>query len=719
MLARLVCFLAILSLAPFAKADDKPIPKDWRLQPPKDLDGYFPFAVSPNKAAWNERANFVKRQLRVSLGIFPEPTRNDLKAQVYGKIDRGNFTIERATFESLPGFYVTGSLYRPKTGGKHPAVLCPHGHWANGRFHDRSEKEVQRDIEQGAEKYLQGGRSPLQARCVHLARMGCVVFHYDMLGYADSQQLSFDLVHRFGKQRPEMNTTENWGLYSPQAEANLQSIMGLQTWNSIRAIDFMQELPDVDGTRIGVTGASGGGTQTMILAALDQRVTASFPAVMVSTAMQGGCTCENCSLLRVDTGNIEFAALFGPKPQGMTAANDWTKEMKTKGFPEIKAHYTMLGAPDEVFLENGVQFPHNYNYPSRLAMYSLMNRAFKLGAKEPIAEEDYIYSTKEELSVWDADHPAPPSGPEFEKKLLKQLTDDSAKQLASVTPKDADSLKKYREIVGNGVAAIFRRGLPEKGQVTYEEVQKEDKGKYSQMSGWLRIEPKPGLKEELSVVFLHPKNWKKQTVIWLHERGAAGLFGENGQPIAEVQKLLDADATVVGIDLIHQGASAPKPMEQNPVVKNPREFAGYTYGYNDAVLVQRTHDVLSLLAFIKNHEQPSEKIDLVASGKMAPIGAAARALGKDTVRRAAISTDGFRFGKLTDYRDLSFLPGGAKYGDLPGLLALAAPGELLLAGEGEKLPELVASAYGAAGKPDAAKAASDAKSSAPVDWLLK
>src|SRR3954464_14962593 len=117
--------------------------------------------------------------------------------------------------------------------------------------------------------------------------------------------------------------------------------MGLQTLTSIRCLDFILDLPEIDSKRIAVRGASGGGTQTMILSGIDPRVTLSFPAVMVSTAMQGGCTCESSSLLRVDTGNIEFAALFAPKPQGMTSADDWTKEMKTKGFPELVQLYKL------------------------------------------------------------------------------------------------------------------------------------------------------------------------------------------------------------------------------------------------------------------------------------------------------------------------------------------------------------------------------------------
>jgi dienelactone hydrolase len=244
------------------------------------------------------------------------PVKTPLNAVIHGRIEQPEYTIEKVYFESFPGFYVTGNLYRPATvSGRVPGILSPHGHWANGRFYDSGEAAVLRDIVQGAERFEDGGRSPMQARAVQLAKMGCVVFHYDMIGYADCQQISFEIAHRFAKQRPEMNRAEGWGLYSPQAESNLQSVMGLQTWNSIRALDFLESLPDVDPQRLAATGASGGGTQTFMLAAVDPRLAVSFPAVMVSTAMQGGCTCENACLLRVGTGNIELAGLFAPKPQ--------------------------------------------------------------------------------------------------------------------------------------------------------------------------------------------------------------------------------------------------------------------------------------------------------------------------------------------------------------------------------------------------------------------
>src|SRR5205814_1366844 len=170
----------------------------------------------------------------------------------------------------------------------------------------------------------EGAKYPLQARCVQLARMGCVVFFYDMVGYADSMQIK----HRDG-------------FLDVEAELRQQSFMGLQTFNTIRALDFLLSLPDVDPARVGVTGASGGGTQTFILCGIDDRPAAAFPAVMVSTGMQGGCICENCSYLRVGTGNIELAALFAPKPLGMSGADDWTIDIETKGLPELKALYRL------------------------------------------------------------------------------------------------------------------------------------------------------------------------------------------------------------------------------------------------------------------------------------------------------------------------------------------------------------------------------------------
>lgn len=720
----------LLGALPFAAADAPralpagTLPDDVRLQPPKDLNGYFPFKPPETKAEWDKRAEYVRRQILVSQGLWPMPTKTPLNAVLHGKIDRPEYTIEKVYFESVPGLFVTGNLYRPKnTKGKVPGVLFAHGHWASARLSEESDANLLREISTGEERFLQGGKSRFQSMCVQLARMGCVVWQWDMLSDSDAIQFSRQTVHGFAKQRPEMNTTENWGLYSPQAEAHLQSIMGLQTLNAIRSLDFLLSVPEVDPARTAITGASGGGTQTMLLAAIDPRVALSFPAVMVSTAMQGGCTCENASLLRINTGNIEFAGLFAPKPQGMTTANDWTREMSTKGFPELKQLYATLGAPSNVILQRGEHFPHNYNAVSRSAFYTFLNQHFNLGLKSPVIEQDYEPLKRADLTVWDADHPAPKADdPEFEKSLLKWLTDDAEKQLRG----SADSVEHLRQTVGSAVEVLIGRTYDKAGEVewTREDKNKADRGTYVEMTGLIRNKT---YHEELPVTFLYPKDWKGRVVVWLDDAGKSALLTAEGKATPPVQKLIDAGVTVVGVDLLYQGEFLKdgQPLKQTPVVANPREFAGYTYGYNHALFAQRTHDILSLVSYLRKADVPGHpkptSVEVAGFGSTGPLVAAARAIAGDAISQAVVDTNGFRFGKLLDFRDPQFLPGGAKYLDVPGLLALSAPYPLWLAGEGAT-PALVTDLYKSAGKEaqlTVFTGAPEQTATSAAEWLLK
>ncbi len=551
--------------------------------------------------------------------------------------------------------------------------------------------------------------------------MGCVVFHYDMLGYADSVQID----HRPGV-REKMNTPENWGFFSPQAELRLQTMMGLQTWNSIRALDWLSELPDVDPARIGVTGASGGGTQTFMLCAVDPRPAVAFPAVMVSTAMQGGCTCENASFLRVGTGNIEFAALFAPKPQGMTAANDWTQDMVHKGFPELQQLYTLLGKRENVFLNANLQYPHNYNAASRASMYLWFNKHLGLGHAVPnLIERDFKPLTQAEMSVWDDKHPRPNTGDDYERSLLKHMTELADKQTAALAPRDAKSLAEFRRVVGGAWDVLLSRRLPAFGDLDWQEPVKNDRGEYMEMAGLVRNKPAG---EEVPVLFLHPKKWNKQVVIWAHEQGKAGLYGSDGSPAAAVKKLLARGTTVVGIDLLYQGEflADGKPAERQRLdIRGGlpwQQYAGYTYGYNQSLFAQRTSDLLTVIAFVRGHDLKPEKVHLVGVDGAAGIwAAAARAQAGGAIDRAAIGTGGFRFAKLTAIDDVNFLPGAVKYGDVPALLALSAPGELWVAGEGD-IPAIASAVYRAAGKADAVQQSDATAAKTPeaaVEWLAR
>ncbi len=705
LVAGILAMGSMASAADAAKGDAAPralpagsLPADARLQPPKDYDGYFPWTPPSSNEAWEKRASELRRQVLVSQGLWPMPEKTPLNAVVHGATDQGDYTVEKVYFESTPGFFVTGNLYKPKgRTGKLPGMLFAHGHWEEARFIDTGRLGVRKEIVIGAERFENGGRSLMQSLCVQLARMGVVVFHYDMIGYCDSRQLSMDVAHRFKQQRPEMNSATNWGLFSPQAEAHLQSVMGLQTWNSVRSLDFLLSQPEIDNTRIGITGASGGGTQSFMLAAIDPRITLAVPAVMVSTSMQGGCTCENTSLLRVDTGNIELASLFAPKPMACTTANDWTKEMRTKGFPEMKAHWKRLGAENNVELIDLTHFVHNYNYVSRSAMYQFVNKHFKLGLEEPVVEEDYNRLEIPQLTVWDIAHPKPPSGDAFEKQLLSTMNAASEKQLAALLPKDSASLDKWREVVGGGFRAIIGRDLPNSKEIEYDLKEEKEFNGYSRYVALLRNKSRG---EEVPVLFYYPKqSWNGKVVIWLSPEGKGGLVDDAGEPVEAVRQLIKQGSAVCGIDMLFQGESLAdgQAITRTRKVANPREAAAFTFGYNHTLFVQRVHDCLTAVSFCAGHDEKPKQIDLVGLAEMGPIAVAARAIAGPVVNRTFAETNGFRFAKLTDYHDVNFMVGGAKYGDIPALVALSAPSTTVVFGEkGEDLA-VANQVFGAAG----------------------
>ena len=429
----------------------------------------------------------------------------------------------------------------------------------------------------------------------------------------------------------------------------------------------------------------------MILAAIDPRIRLSFPAVMVSTAMQGGCTCENACLLRVDTGNVEFAALTAPRPQGLTTADDWTREFATKGFPQLRQTYQLLGVPDAVMLHRGEHFPHNYNAVARSAFHTWVNQHFKLGQVSPVIEKDYRPLPAADLTVWNAEHPAPKaSDPDLERRLLRMWHDDAQSQLASWT----DPKEFQRQVLG-ALEVMIGRGLDDTGEVEWNLRGKEDRGRWLEMTGLIRNRTH---REELPTVFLYPKQWSGKTVIWLTGSGKTPLLDPAEKINKAVIPLLETGATVIGADLLHQGEflREGEPMTKTPKVAETRESAAYTFGYNPSVFAQRVQDVLTLVRFVESHERKSSRIILVGTEGAGPVVAAARALCGSRVSRAAIETSDFRFGSQLDFRHPDFLPGGAKYGDLPGLLAAAAPAPTLVFEEPSKIA-LARRIYEAAG----------------------
>ena len=323
-------------------------------------DGLSELPAFDSLEVWQQEARELRTGLPGEMHLDPWPQRTPLNAVFHSRREHDGYTVENVYFESIPGYYVTGNLYRPRDRvGPFPAVLSPHGHFREDGWSARTRPDMQR-------------------RCATLARMGAVVFAWDMLGWGESTQAAH--VDPIG--------------------------LTLQTWNSLRAIDFVISLPDVDPSRIAISGASGGGSQTILAAALDDRIAASAPVVMVTSHFEGGCTCESLLPLRYELGtnNAVIAALAAPRPQLLVSdGHDWTASTPTREFPWLRSIYELHGAGR---LVENVHLPdegHDDGPSKRTAVYAFIAVTFGLEVlPEPVDLERH-----ESLLAFDDEHPRP------------------------------------------------------------------------------------------------------------------------------------------------------------------------------------------------------------------------------------------------------------------------------------------------------------------------
>ena len=322
-----------------------------------------------DKPSWEARASLIRQGIREGMQLPIKPTFAPLKPIRHSVRSLDGYTVENVAFESLPGLFVTGNLYRPiKSTGKAAGILCPHGHEQN---------QGSRFLEQA------------QQRCATLARMGAIVFIYDMLGYGDSKQ----------------------------SDHTISKALTLQALNGIRALDFLTSLPDVDTTRIGVTGESGGGTQTFLLTALDSRVKVSVPVVMVSSYFFGGCVCESGMPIHKrpthQTSNVEIAALAAPRPMLLISdGKDWTKHTPAVEFPYVQRIYGYYGVQDRVKNIHLLNEGHDYGPSKRAAAYRFLAQYLKLDLNRvlkdgQIDETPNKILTPTDLQVFTTDYPRP------------------------------------------------------------------------------------------------------------------------------------------------------------------------------------------------------------------------------------------------------------------------------------------------------------------------
>lgn len=632
----------------------QPPAQDSRLTHIRHLDLTYSFAPYTSKQAWLARAAELRRHILVSTGLWPMPEKTPLNPHVFDRIERDGYTVEKVYFESVPGFYVTGNLYRPRDGkARHPAVLNPHGHWQTGRLEDTDQGSV-------------------PGRCINLARQGCVAFSHDMIGYNDSDQAP----HTFGGPREEL-----WGL----------SLMGLQLWNSLRAVDFLCSLPDVDPARIGCTGASGGGTQTFMLTAVDDRVKVAVPAVMVSAQMQGGCLCENAPNLRVDTYNVEIAALAAPRPLLLVAATgDWTRDAPAVECPDIRTVYALFRAQDQL---KCVQFDagHNYNRDSREAMYAWMGR-WLLGIQDQkrLREQPFQVEDRADLLVW-AGRKRPDNALDAQ-ELTERLIARSRRRIAERMPGDPRGLAAYRREMG----VALRHSLMVQ-EPPAEEVIGWSRGGAEASDFTLQrlILGRPSVGDRIPAVLLTPKGARAKgpATLVVHEQGRAALVDESKPSAgALVSGLLAKGQRVLAIDCFLTGEATGE---------RKRDIKHFTT-YNRTDAAERIQDVLTAVAYLRSRGDVA-RISIIGVGDAGLWCLLARALARTSAGLNRIAVDAARFDSTSDqeFLDRLFCPHLRAAGDFVTAAALIAPSPLLIHNSGRRFAtDGIARVYRAAGAAD-------------------
>mgnify|MGYP006200403503 FL=1 len=337
-----------------------------------------------SQADWEKRAEVIREGIIKGMKLEQMPARTaPFNTIIHSTREMDGYIVENIAIESFPGFFITGNLYRPLNPApftKSPAILSVHGHGPDLRF----------------------GES-MQKRSAAFARMGAVVFAYDMIGYGDSKQV----------------------------DHKIPIALTLQTYNSQRVIDYLISRPDVDPERIGVTGESGGGTQTILITALDSRIKVSAPVVMVSAYFFGGCTCESGMPIHKSsdhqTNNVEIAALAAPRPMLLVSdGGDWTKNNPRIEFPYVQKVYSTYQVESRVGNVHLAGERHDYGKNKRAAVYNFFGHYLGLNAgripyQDGFDESFVTLLSADELRVFNNQHPIPSSALKGDKAVMNFL----------------------------------------------------------------------------------------------------------------------------------------------------------------------------------------------------------------------------------------------------------------------------------------------------------
>jgi dienelactone hydrolase len=563
---------------------------------------HFTLKEYTSRQQWETRKTELRKQILAAAGLLPMPAKAPLNPRVVRRCIYPDYIIEAVLIETLPGYFLGGNLYLPRHHRSPvPGVLVPHGHWKRGRLENQPSYSV-------------------PALGINLARQGYVAFAYDMVGYNDTRQTP----HSFGGPAETL-----WG-FSP---------MGLQLWNSIRALDYLQSLPEVDPRRIAATGASGGASQTFLLAAVDDRVGYAAPVNMVSAYMQGGDPCEEAPGLRVGTFNVEIAAMMAPRPMLIVSASkDWTRHTPGEEFPAIRSIYRLYGLTRNV---QNAHFAaeHNYNRDSREVVYRFFSRHLQPGlpASALVDREVAVPSDDEMLALPKGDLPPGMAGLPGVFQAWK-----SASLFSPAASNPAETRESLRYALGvewpsetEGVIQANRVaiGRPEKGD---------------RVNGlWFPGEGDP-------VLLVHPGG------------SAAALKSEVLPPLLQTGRPL----------------LVLEPFSSGALRLHKQRWDDYFLSYNRTDAADRVQDILTAMSYLESHTGAMPTVVAVKEAAIWCVFAAAVAPEEVEV---AGDLNGF-IGSDEDFRDRFFVPGIQRAGGLASALQLVPGLHSLPAAAPPRLP---------------------------------
>ncbi|MDB6119979.1 MAG: Acetyl xylan esterase [Verrucomicrobiaceae bacterium] len=602
------------------------------------------------KADAEAYVNTVRTEIRECFGPMPEKT--PLNAKVTGVLERDTYRIEKVIFESRPGYLVTGNLYVPKgRTGKMPGVVGVCGHSINGK-----------------------AAEPYQGFAQGLARQGYVAFIFDPVGQGERFQFMKEgLKSRYGG-----SVQEHIQMGNPMLLMG-EFLGSWFAWDGIRALDYLLSRYEVDPAHVGITGNSGGGTQTTWLAALDDRWTMAAPACFVTTFRRNAenelpADTEQCppKVLQLGLDHSDFIAAMAPRPAILLTQEKDFFDVRggEEAFKRLKHLYTLLGKPENIQLQTGPD-PHGYSQPNREAMYRFFNKITGVSKEE----KEPALTQEKEADLW-----ATPKGQvsELNSLTLMSFMRDKATKLALVR-----GLKKSQGVV-NSVHDLLN--MPSIKEVPEYRILRGAGSRKYPAKGYCdyAVATAPHIETIVTELFdeagftSRPTRGRKRAVLYVSHHSADEEL--RSEPLLADLIKAEPEAAIFACDVRGIGDSQPNTCGANTFLQPygcHYFYAAHGVMLGAPLVGQRTFDVLRVIQWLMacGHEE----VHLAGRGWGA-LPAAFAALLSDKVKQVTLKN------ALTSYADLmadedqkwpyaAILPDALKDFDLPDVYAaLAAKG---------------------------------------------